>query len=338
MTLVADEQGRTGGDAYVTEGDTPMPVDQREFKAFLLKYLDGRPATKTLYAKAKVAYEKEKNKTQSNQNKDEEKRVLSDDEINKLIAEDALAADSSDISVDSFASRMLEREVNAIPDNLALGAKVLDKAGTPSKARYSGINLVDENGNITKRTNYDTSGNDALLFFNSLPGTTKKLEFLNSIQSHNYYGTGKISSLAKTNGGLQNADIAAINGFLETASIRYGLTGEAFFSRMQGVPTTYLGSGSGSGGGASFPSKEDTASDVRSAWFKYLGRAPTKAEVEVAVSRISADYRAKSAGGGEMPTSLAVSTRNEAERAVPADAGAYTLGSAMDRLFKTMGG
>lgn len=111
-------------------------------------------------------------------------------------------------------------------------------------------------------------------------------------------------------------------------------TWKATYRDMTNVPATPQG---GSGGGASYSSREDMASYLRSSAFRSLGRALTKPEMDAAIARVrSAQIAASGAGGATAPT-LASASDAAVLSAAPEEAAAYGLGSALDILFKKHG-
>ena len=234
------------------------------------------------------------------------------------------------------------RAVNLTPANIAAGAiKYGVNMALPGSGvgRYSGSNLVDENSNVSPRGVYDTSlsGTDAANVYYEIINKDKTgasiTEFLETLRDYQYYGDGKPSELAKSNGGVEAKDLNAIAAFLDRSNNNM-VTWKAELINMKKGPK--IGS-SGSGSAPSYSSKEDMASYLRSAAFSNLGRALTQQEMDTAIKNIRAGQVAASGAGGAMAPTLASSSEAAVQTAAPGEAAAYGLGAALDILFKSQG-
>ena len=234
------------------------------------------------------------------------------------------------------------RAVNLTPANLAAGAiKYGVNMALPGSGvgRYSGSNLVDENMDVSPRGVYDTgiTGTDAANVYYEIINKDKTgasiTEFLETLRDYQYYGDGKPSELAKSNGGVEAKDLNAIAAFLDRSNNNM-VTWKAELINMKKGPK--IGS-SGSGSAPSYSSKEDMASYLRSAAFSNLGRALTQQEMDTAIKNIRAGQVAASGAGGAMAPTLASSSEAAVQTAAPGEAAAYGLGAALDILFKSQG-
>lgn len=211
-------------------------------------------------------------------------------------------------------------------------------SGGKGGATYKGNNLLDEGGMISTRTAYNTStDNEASLMYYELAHDPAKLKtVLTTLKTYNFYsGTAKPSSRALAGLGVDTSDVSAINNFLDYSTSK-GKTWNAALVDVKTVPPSAMGGGSGSGG--YYPSREDSAATLHSRALTLLGRTLTPAEIDVAVSRIASDYKAKTAGtGGEQPTTLTTSADVAVQKAAPADASVYATSNAINRIFQTLG-
>ena len=234
------------------------------------------------------------------------------------------------------------RAVNLTSANLAAGAiKYGVNMARPGSGvgRYSGSNLIDENGNVASRGKYDTSvsGADASNVYYEIINKDKTgsaiTEFLETLRNYQYYGDSKPSELAKSRGGVEAKDLNAIAAFLDRSNNSM-LTWKAELINMKKVPP---GPSSGSGTAPSYSSREDMASYLRSAAFSNLGRALTQQEMDNAIKNIRDGQVAASGAGGATAATLASSSESAVLTAAPSEAAAYGLGAALDILFKKQG-
>ena len=230
-----------------------------------------------------------------------------------------------------------DRTVNISPGNIQAGAVIKGGNRTQDgRGSYSGSNLVDENRNVSPRGVYDTSlsGTDAANVYYEIINKDKTgasiTEFLETLRDYQYYGDGKPSELAKSNGGVEAKDLNAIAAFLDRSNNNM-VTWKAELINMKKGPK--IGS-SGSGSAPSYSSKEDMASYLRSAAFSNLGRALTQQEMDTAIKNIRAGQVAASGAGGAMAPTLASSSEAAVQTVAPGEAAAYGLGAALDILFK----
>ena len=236
------------------------------------------------------------------------------------------------------------RAVNLTPANLAAGAiKYGVNMALPGSGfgRYSGSNLIDENGNVASRGKYDTSvsGADASNVYYEIINKDKTgaaiTEFLETLRNYQYYGDSKPSELAKSRGGVEAKDLNAIAAFLDRSNNSM-LTWKAELINMKKGPAVGS-SGSGSGAAPSYSSREDMASYLRSAAFSNLGRALTQQEMDNAIKNIRDSQVAASGAGGATAATLTSSSESAVLTAAPSEAAAYGLGAALDILFKKQG-
>ena len=197
---------------------------------------------------------------------------------------------------------------------------------------YSGMNLVDEQGQITNQALTDNSGNaTANVLFQQLKMEGKLPQFLQALKGSQHYGERSPSEMALLGQGLTQTDYAAMDSFINSANLSR-LTPRAYMQVMDKLPK--VGGGGGGGGGSSYPSTAETNRYLRQASFEAFGRPMTPAEAKVAFQAVRAMYAKTSGSGGESPPSLDTATQ-QAVAGISGEEGAiYNLGLALDRMFK----
>jgi hypothetical protein len=201
---------------------------------------------------------------------------------------------------------------------------------------YVGPSLVDENNNIV-RVSYSDDGSDIGPEYWNLQTDADRSLLLKTAQRLGYYGDGKPSDVAVKGFGLQNEDKRAIQDLLDF-SVGLGRTWKAVAGMVAGGVIAVGNVSSGGGRAYSTVSKKDAEQALTEASFRYLGRALTKNEINAAVQRIQAEERAAAMGRTEDPASLSVAAKGQVEAISPAEATAYKVGGAINRIFALLGG
>lgn len=202
---------------------------------------------------------------------------------------------------------------------------------------YSGMNLVDESGNITQSTNTDNTGNStSMLLFQQLKADGKLPQFLQALKSSNHYGSANPSPNALKGTGVDQQDLAAMDSFITSANLaRY--TPKGYLAIMEKNPGAYSGGGSGSGSSVAFPNEQDIARTIRQESFSVLGRPMTPPEIRLAVRSVKQAYISAGGSGGEQAPSLQAAVETAVSKTSGEEAAVYGLGTALDRLFKSGG-
>lgn len=242
------------------------------------------------------------------------------------------------------------RYVNNTKENLAwaendrkmsLGGQTIKRlSGAPglggNQLVYIGSSLVDENNNIT-RVAYSDDGSDVTPEYWALQTDDQRSLLLRTAQRLGYYGDSKPSDGALKGFGLTSNDKSAIQDLLDFSTSR-GRTWKAIAGMVNGGVIAVGNVGSGSGRSYSVVSSKDAEQALTEASFRYLGRALTAKEIQAAVQRIQAEERAAAAGNVQDPASLSVAAKGQVERINPAEATAYKVGGAINRIFALLGG
>jgi hypothetical protein len=234
------------------------------------------------------------------------------------------------------------RSVTADPKNLidpltGKAIKEISRGTTQGTYNYSGMNLVDENGNITQSTNTDNTANStSLLLFQQLKADNKLPQFLQALRESNHYGSSNPSALALRGQGVEQKDLAAMDSFITSANLaRY--TPKAYLAVMEKNPGMYSGGVGGSGSSVAFPNEQDIARTIRQESFTVLGRPMTPAEIKLAVRSVKQAYISAGGSGGEQAPSLQTAAETAVAKTAGEEAAVYGLGTALDRLFKSGG-
>lgn len=197
---------------------------------------------------------------------------------------------------------------------------------------YMGPNLVDENGNITSKQEYNLT--DVGYEFTYL--TTRPMElqsFRRFLAEYTpYYGKSKPGTdMFKT-----SADEQAMSDFFTAAQMN-GKTWKAYMlDVMRGAKPGYT-SGGGTGKQISVTAPEDISRQYLDASYRILGRAASAEEMQAAISWIQNQERSRAAGGSVDPMSLATAAQTRAGMASPGEAIAQKVGTAMNELMNMLG-
>lgn len=311
----------------------PVGAPEAEIEAWITQYLKGNTnPTQSEYADAWVELRKARKKDLDIKTEDRAKAPLTPSQRAAQYGEEVKVDIGDAPLVDPFARKLPIRTVTTSKANIDLGARA-NRPGGAGTTQYGGDKLVDENKNITSLLPYERNNvQEAYAFLSTFDDT---VTLVNILKKYNYYGNSGPSAAAKGRTGFQSQDYTAVSTFLDKAGDE-GLTGKAWLQKMQETMSMHTG---GSGTAAVFTSREDSALALRSAAFKYLGRALTSSEMDAAVQAIATNERARTgSSGGEQSATIGTAARLQVEKAAPAEAGQFTLGAAMDRLTKLMGG
>jgi hypothetical protein len=199
------------------------------------------------------------------------------------------------------------------------------------KMYYSGAALVDAAGLIARLPYQTDDASDASTQLKLMSGN-ERLRVLGELKRTGWYQGREISDLALSQVGFGDSDIKAFNDFLGQAVNPSGRTWDVV------LPTLGNYSSVGGGGGSSFrvTSKEDLGAYLSAASLKFLGRKMTKAEVLEAVRNINNRERTQYAAGLNV-SSPAVLAEQQAMDASPEEAGAYSAGNAIMRMYQLFG-
>ena len=233
------------------------------------------------------------------------------------------------------------RAVTADPKNLidpltGKAIKEISRGTSQGTYNYSGMNLVDENGNITQSNNTLNSDNSAgTLLFQQLKAEGRLPQFLQALKSSNHYGNRNPSPLALKGQGVDDSDLAAIDSFITSANLaRY--TPKGYLAIMEKNPGAYSGGG-GSGSSVAFPNELDIARTIKQESFATLGRPMTPSEIKLAVRFVKQAYVSAGGSGGEQAPSLQAAAETAVAKTSGEEAAVYGLGMALDSLFKNRG-
>jgi hypothetical protein len=190
---------------------------------------------------------------------------------------------------------------------------------------YSGDQLVDEFGNIA-RSGYAADGSDIKAeYFGA--DASEKAAMIGLAQRLGYYQGNKPSVAAINGTGFDGTDRAAFQSLLDFSTSQ-GYTWRAIVSMVNGG-SLMVGNYASAGGGGQGPGYtfEDAAAQFKQSALRELGRVPTKAEIDAAVSAIRSSK-----------TNPAITGQAQAIQASPGEATAYKVGNAISRMFALMGG
>jgi hypothetical protein len=205
---------------------------------------------------------------------------------------------------------------------------------------YEGPQLVDVDrlGNkfIKPGSGYAADGSDVNTEYFSITDKEERATLLSTAQKLGFYGDRKPSPSAVAGTGLQNYDGSAIQ-MLFDYSVGQGVTWRNLAMQVASgrIPPV---TGGGSGRKVRVTSTADVKTSIYDAFFTALGRPPTPEQIKVAVAAVQAEERKAGMGDSFDATSLRVASREQAMKAAPAEAGAVSGGSALDRIFRLIGG
>jgi len=205
---------------------------------------------------------------------------------------------------------------------------------------YEGPQLVDVDrlGNkfIRPGSGYAADGSDVNTEYFSITEKEDRAMLLSTAQKLGFYGDRKPSPSAAAGTGLQSYDGNAIQ-MLFDYSVGQGVTWRNLAMQVSTgrIPPV---TGGGSGRTVRVTSTADVKSALYDSFFRVLGRAPTPEQIKVAVAAVQAEERKAGMGDSFDATSLRVATRQQAAQASPGEAGAVSGGSALDRIFRLIGG
>lgn len=205
---------------------------------------------------------------------------------------------------------------------------------------YEGPQLVDVDrlGNkfIKPGSGYAADGSDVNTEYFSITEKEDRAMLLSTAQKLGFYGDRKPSPSAAAGTGLQSYDGNAIQ-MLFDYSVGQGVTWRNLAMQVASgrIPPV---TGGGSGRTVRVTSTADVKSALYDSFFRVLGRPPTPEQIKVAVAAVQAEERKAGMGDSFDATSLRVATRQQAAQASPGEAGAVSGGSALDRIFRLIGG
>ena len=205
---------------------------------------------------------------------------------------------------------------------------------------YEGPQLVDvdDYGNsfIRPGGGYAKDGSDINYEFFSITRKQDRDLLLSTAVKLGLYGNSKPSQAAVAGTGFNNTDASALQGLFDY-STKNGVTWKNLGMQVsQGkIPTVPTG---GSGRIVRVTSTENVKTSVYDAFFTALQRPPTPEEIKLAVSVIQSNERKAGMGDTMDATSLSVAARNQARQASPGEAAAVSAGTAIDRMFRLIGG
>jgi hypothetical protein len=205
---------------------------------------------------------------------------------------------------------------------------------------YEGPQLVDVDrfGRtfIRAGSGYAANGSDINTEYFSITNKEDRAMLLSTAQKLGYFGDRKPSPSAVAGNGLTDADARPIQMLLDYSNSQ-GMTWRNVAMQVSTgrIPPV---TGGGSGRTVRVTSTADVKTALYDSFFSVLGRAPTPEQIKVAVAAVQADERKAGMGDSFDATSLRVATRQQAAQASPGEAGAVSGGSALDRIFRLIGG
>jgi hypothetical protein len=219
---------------------------------------------------------------------------------------------------------------NTLPTTVSRGR------GGPNSYVYTGAKLVEGNKVVRNPYNvYTAEGNDVSSEYFQIKNEEERVQLFATVQRMGYYGAQKPSALALSGSGLSNADKGALIDFFDFANIK-GVTWRQLLKDVSGGKIN-IGA-TGSGRKISVVSREDASRNIGDAFFTILGRPPTPEEIKIGVKAIQDADRSRQSSGTEDPASLAAAAAGQAQKASPAEAGAYSMGKALNQVFALLGG
>ncbi len=199
------------------------------------------------------------------------------------------------------------------------------------KMYYSGSGLVDASGLVARMPYQTDDGADASTQLKLMTGD-ERLRVLMELKRVGYYQGREITELAKGKVGFGDSDLNAFNDFLQQAVNPSGYTWDVVLPSLGNYSTV-----SGGGGSAyRATSAEDLGAYLSAASFKTLGRKMTKAEIMEAVQNINNKERAQYAAGMNV-SAPSVLAEQQAMAASPEEAGSYSAGNAIMRMYQLFG-
>jgi hypothetical protein len=205
---------------------------------------------------------------------------------------------------------------------------------------YEGPQLVDVDrfGRtfIRPGSGYAANGSDINTEYFSITNKEDRAMLLSTAQKLGYFGDRKPSPSAVAGNGLTDADARPIQMLLDYSTSQ-GMTWRNVAMQVSTgrIPPV---TGGGSGRTVRVTSTADVKTALYDSFFSVLGRAPTPEQIKVAVAAVQANERKAGMGDSFDATSLRVAAREQAAQASPGEAGAVSGGSALDRIFRLIGG
>jgi hypothetical protein len=233
--------------------------------------------------------------------------------------------------------RAIQDDKTYDPDAPSAYSRVVPKRNV---VYYEGPQLVDVDrlGNkfIRPGSGYAADGSDINTEYFSITNKDERAMLLSTAQKLGFYGDRKPSPSAVAGTGLQSYDGTAIQ-MLFNYSVGQGVTWRNLAMQVASgrIPPV---TGGGSGRIVRVTSTADVKTSIYDAFFTALGRPPTPEQIKVAVAAVQAEERKAGMGDSFNATSLRVASREQAAKAAPAEAGAVSGGSALDRIFRLIGG
>jgi hypothetical protein len=205
---------------------------------------------------------------------------------------------------------------------------------------YKGSKLVEDNKLV--RNQYDVYSSEATGQINSeyylVKNDAERSSLFSTIYRMGYYQGGKPSSTALAGLGMSNADRNALGDFLDFSNRNTKTWRQMLKDVASGKINIGAATGAGTGRKISVVSREDASRNIGDAFFTILGRAPTSEEIKIGVKAIQDADRSRQSSGIEDPASLAAAAAGQAQKASPSEAGAYSMGQALNQVFALLGG
>jgi hypothetical protein len=268
-----------------------------------------------------------------------DKQELTDAGINSLVAQ---LVGQSQQAVPVVEQPPVVRAVAADVKNLldpltGKAIKEIDRGTTTGTYNYSGMKLVDENGNITQSVRTDNSGNIAAdTLFQEMNSKGLLPKTLLALKASGHYFGKSPSEMALRGQGMTQIDYAAFDSFVNAANLaRY--TPKGFLARIEKDPGSFSVSGGGSGSSIAYPNEMDISRTLRNESFAALGRPMTPAEIRVAINFVKQSYASAGGAGGEQAPSLQAAAETAVAKTSGEEGAVYSLGMALDRMFAGQG-
>lgn len=211
--------------------------------------------------------------------------------------------------------------------------------GTPQYI-YKGSKLVEDNKLV--RNQYDVYSSEATGQINSeyylIKNDAERSSLFSTIYRMGYYGGQKPSSTALAGLGMSNTDRNALGDFLDFSNRNTKTWRQMIKDVASGKINIGAATGAGTGRKISVLSREEGSKGIGEAFFDVLGRAPTPEEIKVALKAMQDLDRSRQLSGTEDPASIATAATLQAQKASPAEAGAYSMGRALNQVFSLLGG
>lgn len=210
--------------------------------------------------------------------------------------------------------------------------------GTPQYI-YKGSKLVEDNKLV--RNQYDVYSSEATGQINSeyylIKNDAERSSLFSTIYRMGYYQGQKPSSTALAGLGMTNTDRNALGDFLDFSNRNT----KTWRQMLKDVASGKINIGSATGGGGrkvSVVSREEASKSIGDAFFAVLGRPATPEEIKVGVKAVQDLERSRVLSGTEDPANLATAATLQAQKASPNEAGAYSMGQALNQVFALLGG